>query len=120
MSSISCRIIFIIIGANNYDISGTVDISQGQIGRLCTETNTFVIDPAVGELEFEAEENELTLTVANMNAEWGIFLPDAAAAAPAAGAADGAATGGATGGATSTGNTLLDLLMSLLTRGSTA
>lgn len=95
--------------------SGTVDISKGQIGRLCAETNTFVIDPAVGELEFEAEENELSLKVANMNAEWGIFLP-AAAAAPAA----GSATGGATGGATSTGNAFIDLMMSLFTRVGTA
>ncbi|KPM40133.1 hypothetical protein AK830_g6409 [Neonectria ditissima] len=71
-----------------------LDISQGQIGRFCTEAGAFVIDPAVGELEFEVEENELTLTVANMNGEWGIFLPDAAAAGDGA-AEDGAADGGA-------------------------
>ena len=59
------------------------DISQGQIGKLCTETNTFVIDPAIGELEFEAEENELSLTVDNMNGEWGVFIPQAAANANA-------------------------------------
>ncbi|KDN71683.1 hypothetical protein CSUB01_10916 [Colletotrichum sublineola] len=64
----------------------TLDISKGQIGRLFTEINAFIIDPALGELEFEAEENELTLTVANMNGEFAIFVPQAAAAAPPAAA----------------------------------
>ncbi|KAK1955930.1 hypothetical protein LY78DRAFT_663928 [Colletotrichum sublineola] len=64
----------------------TLDISKGQIGRLFTEINAFIIDPALGELEFEAEENELTLTVANMNGEFAIFVPQAAAAAPLAAA----------------------------------
>ncbi|GKT41059.1 uncharacterized protein ColSpa_01240 [Colletotrichum spaethianum] len=57
-----------------------LDISKGQIGRLFPEINAFIIDPALGELEFEAEENELTLTVANMNGEFAVFLPQAAAA----------------------------------------
>ncbi|PGH23435.1 hypothetical protein AJ80_02545 [Polytolypa hystricis UAMH7299] len=62
-----------------------LDLSQGQIGKLCTETNTFVIDPVIGELEFEDDENELTLTVQNINGEWGIFIPETAnAAAPPA------------------------------------
>ncbi|KAH7160497.1 hypothetical protein B0J13DRAFT_402305, partial [Dactylonectria estremocensis] len=74
-------------GADNLTLSkvdyilnadSTLDISQGKIGRFCTEANAFVIDSAVGELEFEAEENELTLSVANMNGEWGIFIPDTA------------------------------------------
>lgn len=51
------------------------NVAQGQVGKLCTETNTFIIDPALGELEFEAEENEISLTVDNMNGEWGIFIP---------------------------------------------
>ncbi|KAK1599304.1 uncharacterized protein LY79DRAFT_137901 [Colletotrichum navitas] len=63
-----------------------LDISKGQIGRLFKEINAFIIDPALGELEFEAEENELTLTVANMNGEFAIFVPQAAAAAPPAAA----------------------------------
>ncbi|KAK7413497.1 hypothetical protein QQX98_007645 [Neonectria punicea] len=98
----------------------TLDISQGQIGRFCAEAGAFIIDPAVGELEFEVEENELTLTVANMNGEWGIFMPDAAAAGDGA-AEDGAAEGGAAedgavedvaGGAAGTG--LLDAVINLL------
>lgn len=43
-----------------------------------------MIDPALGELEFEAEENELTLTVKNINGEWGIFIPTNVVAANAA------------------------------------
>ncbi|KAI8167290.1 hypothetical protein KHU50_006586 [Colletotrichum sp. SAR 10_65] len=54
-----------------------LDISKGQIGRLFPEANAFIIDPALGELEFEAEENELTLKVANMNGEFAVFLPQA-------------------------------------------
>ena len=80
---------------------GTLDISKGQIGRFCASTGTFLIGAAVGELEFEAEENELTLTVENMNAEWGIFLPDTAGgeSKPADGAADGTESGAKTGSA---------------------
>ncbi|EFQ34250.1 hypothetical protein CGRA01v4_03929 [Colletotrichum graminicola] len=63
-----------------------LDIKKGQVGRLFKEINAFIIDPALGELEFEAEENELTLTVANMNGEFAIFIPQAAAAAPPAAA----------------------------------
>ncbi|GJC90738.1 hypothetical protein ColLi_13576 [Colletotrichum liriopes] len=64
-----------------------LDISKGQIGRLFPELNAFIIDPALGELEFEAEENELTLTVANMNGEFAVFLPQAAGAGNATGQA---------------------------------
>ena len=62
-----------------------MDLTQAQVGKLCTETNTFTIGEALGELEFEAEENEVTL---NLNkavlaeGEWGIFLPSAAAVRP--------------------------------------
>lgn len=51
------------------------------MGKLCPDTNTFVVGAGVGELEFEAEENELSLTVDDMNGEWGIFVPSAAGAA---------------------------------------
>ncbi|KAK2759046.1 hypothetical protein FQN54_003145 [Arachnomyces sp. PD_36] len=84
------------------------DISQGQIGKLCTETNTFIIDPAIGELEFEAEENELSLTVDNMNGEWGIFIPQAGSggnatnAGNAGNAGNAANAGGAPNGGTAT------------------
>ncbi|KAK2752908.1 hypothetical protein CKAH01_06149 [Colletotrichum kahawae] len=59
----------------------TLDISKGQIGRLFPEANAFIINPALGELEFEAEENELTLKVANMNGEFAVFLPQASGGA---------------------------------------
>ncbi|KAJ7110818.1 hypothetical protein C8R43DRAFT_1113636 [Mycena crocata] len=58
-----------------------VDLSAAKIGKLCTEANLFIIDEQLGELEFEAEENEISLTVDNMVGEWGVFIPDAAAAA---------------------------------------
>ncbi|KAK0622059.1 hypothetical protein B0T17DRAFT_609024 [Bombardia bombarda] len=96
----------------------TVDISTGQIGRLCTETNTFVVGAGVGELEFEVDENELTLTVDDMVGEWGIFIPTAAAATPATGAGTGATTpatgtGGATTG-TEALQAILDKLLAVL------
>ncbi|KAF4623788.1 hypothetical protein D9613_001384 [Agrocybe pediades] len=56
-----------------------VDISKAVFGKLCTDTNTFVIDDALGELEFEDDENEITLTVKSMIGEWGVFIPSAAA-----------------------------------------
>jgi hypothetical protein len=52
-----------------------------------------VIDPALGELEFEAEENELTLSVSDINGEWAVFVP-AAAGEAGAGAGEGAAEEG--------------------------
>ncbi|KAM5375758.1 hypothetical protein ACJZ2D_005814 [Fusarium nematophilum] len=41
--------------------NSTLDISTGAIGRFCAEAGAFVIDPAVGELEVEVEENELLI-----------------------------------------------------------
>ncbi|KAL2133866.1 hypothetical protein VTI74DRAFT_1538 [Chaetomium olivicolor] len=43
---------------------GTIDISTGQVAHFCAKTNSFVFGE--GEPEFEADENELTLTVRNM------------------------------------------------------
>ncbi|KAF2035768.1 hypothetical protein EK21DRAFT_84177 [Setomelanomma holmii] len=61
--------------------------TKAQIGKLCPETGAFVISATLGELEFELEENEVTLNL-NKNVaagdEWGIFLPVAAAAAEGA------------------------------------
>jgi hypothetical protein len=54
-----------------------VDVAQMKIGKLDTAANQFVTE-GVGELEFEKEENELSLTVADMNGEWGIFVPETA------------------------------------------
>ncbi|KAF2641156.1 hypothetical protein P280DRAFT_548911 [Massarina eburnea CBS 473.64] len=60
------------------------DIAQSKVGRLCPETGAFVISDSIGEVEFEADENEVTLNL-NKNvtaqAEWGIFIPVASAAA---------------------------------------
>ncbi|WAO96828.1 Hypothetical protein NCS54_01451500 [Fusarium falciforme] len=95
--------------------NSTLDISTGAIGRFCTEAGAFVIDPAVGELEFEAEENELLIKVNNMNGEWGIFIPDAAATPGAGGEA--APGGEATPGGDAKPDTkqqLINLLLSLL------
>jgi len=58
-----------------------LDLKQSKIGKLCTEANAFVISDALGESEFEVEENEISLAVTNMVGEWGVFIPDAAAAA---------------------------------------
>ncbi|KAH7368720.1 hypothetical protein B0T11DRAFT_350275 [Plectosphaerella cucumerina] len=64
--------------------NNTLDISKGSIGRFCPEAGAFVIDPQVGEQEFEVEENELLIKVKNMNGEWAVFVPAAASAAPPA------------------------------------
>ncbi|OIW34687.1 hypothetical protein CONLIGDRAFT_675652 [Coniochaeta ligniaria NRRL 30616] len=74
--------------------NSTLDISKGVLGRLCTETKTFVVGAGVGETEFEADENELTTPVDNIVGEFAMFLPDAAAATGGAAAAEGATTGG--------------------------
>ncbi|KAJ3459823.1 hypothetical protein MRS44_015896 [Fusarium solani] len=95
--------------------NSTLDISTGAIGRFCTEAGAFVIDPAVGELEFEVEENELLIKVDNMNGEWGIFIPDAAATPGAGGEAapgEEATPGG--DAKPDTKQQLINLLLSLL------
>ncbi|KAK4227521.1 hypothetical protein QBC38DRAFT_364142 [Podospora fimiseda] len=95
---------------------GNLDISQGKIGKLCSETNTFVISDTIGELEFEAEEAELTLKVNNLNGQWAVFLPKAgaatggAAATPATGGAGGAAAAESGCGAGTLCRSLLDVL----------
>ncbi len=38
-----------------------MDLTTAEIGKLCTDTNTFVIDEGLGEIKFEAEEDEVTL-----------------------------------------------------------
>ncbi|KAF2272412.1 uncharacterized protein EI97DRAFT_461930 [Westerdykella ornata] len=57
------------------------DITKSQVGKLCENTGQFVISDTLGSLEFELEENEVTLNLdKNVTAEgeWGIFLPIAA------------------------------------------
>ncbi|KAK9415995.1 hypothetical protein SUNI508_09955 [Seiridium unicorne] len=54
-----------------------VDVSQSVIGKLDIATNQFVTEK-LGELEFEAEENEIALKLADMNGEWAVFVPTTA------------------------------------------
>ncbi|KAH9870211.1 hypothetical protein J1614_007134 [Plenodomus biglobosus] len=70
------------------------DITTAQVGKLCVEAGGFVISESLGELEFEVEENEVTLNLnKNVTAEgeWGIFLPVAAGVAEGAVENEGAA-----------------------------
>jgi hypothetical protein len=70
------------------------DITKAQVGKLCAETGTFVIGGLLGELEFEAEENEVTLNLnkkVTAEGQWGIFLPVAGAGAVAGNATGNAA-----------------------------
>lgn len=63
-----------------------VDLSKAQVGKLDAASKAFVIDKTLGELEFEADENEVAFkNVKNVNGEWGIFVPAAAGEAPAGG-----------------------------------
>ena len=71
---------------------GTLDISQGQVGRFCANAQSFVFGE--GELEFEVEENELSLSVANMVGEWAVFVPQAAGAGAEVGEGAGEGDGG--------------------------
>lgn len=79
------------------------------LGRLCAETKTFVVGAAVGETEFEADENELTTPVDNIVGEFAMFLPDAAATT-----GGGAAAGGDGGSTSPTTAELLAQLLGLL------
>lgn len=58
-------------------VLAAVDPTKGRIGKLDAAKNEFVID-GIGEFEFEAEENEWTLTVADLNGEWAVLIPQAA------------------------------------------
>lgn len=54
-----------------------MDLTAAQVGKLCAETGTFVIDPALGEIEFELEENEVTLDLnkaVTAEGEWGKLI----------------------------------------------
>lgn len=53
------------------------DVTQAQVGKLCPDSGSFVISESLGELEFELEENEVTLNLnKNVTAEgeWGKFF----------------------------------------------
>ncbi len=76
---------------------GAADLSQAQLARLDTSKNAFVLGKKVVEAEFEADENELSSTVSNLQGEYAFFVPNAAQAAVAAAAA-AAGTGCAAAG----------------------
>lgn len=59
--------------AKDAEVIAAGDLSLGRIGKL--EGDAFVVEN-VGELEFEVEENELSLTVEDVNGEFAIFVPD--------------------------------------------
>lgn len=51
-----------------------MDLTQAKVGKLCADTGSFVIEENLGELEFEAEENEVTLNLnkaVTAEGEWG-------------------------------------------------
>ncbi|GAP85203.2 hypothetical protein SAMD00023353_2201430 [Rosellinia necatrix] len=89
-----------IFNTTNAALTG-VDLSKSRVGKLCTETNTFVIDDALGEAEFEVDENEIVLKVTDLSGEFGIFVPQAAAGegAEAGAGEDAGADAGAEEGA---------------------
>ena len=82
----------------------TVDMSQVKLGKLCTETNSFVIGDGIGETEFEVEENEIATKVVDLVGEYAVFVPDGEGAAPEAGAPEGGAAGGEAGGEAGAGD----------------
>lgn len=100
-----------LISMNFTDIRliGTISkelFATGKLGKLCTETNSFILDGGFAETEFEADENELKSDVKSMIGEWALFVPAGAAAAPpaaappadvGAGAGEGAGAGAGTG-----------------------
>ncbi|KAK3399600.1 hypothetical protein B0T20DRAFT_372525 [Sordaria brevicollis] len=107
----------------------TIDMSQVKLGKLCTETKSFVIGDGIGETEFEEEENEIATKVEDLVGEWAVFVPDGAAAGGAGGAggvgeeekvvadpAAGAETGGVAAGCGpgTACRTLVDGLLSLI------
>lgn len=53
------------------------DITKAQVGKLSAETGAFVISGLLGEVEFELEENEVTLNlnkIVTAEGQWGKFL----------------------------------------------
>lgn len=60
------------------DVIAAGDLSAARIGKL-NAAGAFEVEN-VGELEFEAEENELSLTVEDAVGEFAIFAPIAGAA----------------------------------------
>lgn len=73
------------------DVIAAGDLSAARIGKLSAAGDVFEVEN-IGELEFEAEENELSLTVESVVGEFAIFAPIAGAAVEGAAAGAGNAT----------------------------
>ncbi|KAK8001605.1 hypothetical protein PG991_013827 [Apiospora marii] len=58
-------------------IKSVIDPTKAVTGRLDAATNQWVTT-GLGEFEFEADENEWSLKVADVNGVWGFFVPQAA------------------------------------------
>lgn len=58
-------------------MKAAIDPAQGLPGRFDAATQQFVTT-GLGEFEFEADENEWSLTVTDLNGEWAYFVPEAA------------------------------------------
>lgn len=58
-------------------IKAVIDPAKAVTGKLNTATNQWVTT-GLGEFEFEADENEWSLKVADVNGVWGFFVPQAA------------------------------------------
>jgi hypothetical protein len=73
--SVLCRInkAHILTSYTDAEVIAAGNLATGRVGKL--EGAAFVVDN-VGDLEFELEENELTLTVADLNGEFALFVPD--------------------------------------------
>lgn len=69
-----------------------LDLASTKVGKLSADGCAFAIEEGI-EFEFEAEENEISLTVDDANGEWGIFIPSGSQGATAGAAAN--ATGSA-------------------------
>ncbi|KAJ2977222.1 hypothetical protein NUW58_g7876 [Xylaria curta] len=58
-------------------MKAAIDASKGVVGKFDVATQQFVTT-GLGEFEFEAEEDEWTLTVTDLNGEWAFFVPESA------------------------------------------
>jgi hypothetical protein len=58
-------------------VKAAADVTKGVVGKFDVATKTWVTT-GLGEFELEADENEWTLTVADLNGEWALLIPQSA------------------------------------------
>lgn len=58
-------------------VKAAVDVSKGLPGKLNPATGQW-ITTGLGEFEFEEDENEWSLKVADVNGVWAMFVPESA------------------------------------------